>query len=129
MTLYLKKVSTTQCKDAGLALVLICLILALLNTWRYFLPLGVAFLVVSMTVPDLFRPFAKFWFGFSHALGTVVSRVLLSVLFYLMVTPVGIIRRVLGKDAMQLKKWKQDQASVFHDRDHQFTAKDLDHPY
>lgn len=129
MAFYTKKVSTTQCKDAGLALVLICLILALLDASRYFLPLGVALLVVSMTVPGLFQPFAKFWFGFSHALGTVMSKVLLSLLFYLMVTPVGIVRRVMGKDAMQLKKWKQGQASVFQNRDHQFTAKDLDHPY
>lgn len=129
MPLYLEKVSTTQCKDAGLALVLLCLILALLDTASCFLPLGLAFLVVTMTAPGLFRPFAKFWFGFSHALGTLVSRALLTVLFYLMVTPVGIIRRMMGKDAMQLKSWKQDRASVFHDRDHQFTAKDLDHPY
>jgi len=129
MALFLKDVSPTQCKDAGLALVLICLILAIAITPNTFLPAGIAFLVVAMTAPGLFRPFAKFWFGFSHAVGAVVSKVLLTLVFYVMVTPVGIVRRLLGKDAMQLKKWKQARTSVFHDRNHLFTAKDLDHPY
>lgn len=129
MSIILKTVSATQSKDAGLALVLISLILAIVTSPHYFLPLGVGLLVVTMTAPGLFKPFAKFWFGFSHTLGTVVSRTLLTLLFYIMVMPVGLIRRVLGKDAMQLKKWKQAQTSVFHDRDHLFTRQDLQHPY
>lgn len=122
-------VTQSQSKDAGLALVLICLILAWGGTSRFFLPLGIGFLLVTMTAPGLFKPFARFWFGFSHTLGAVVSRILLTILFYLLVTPVGIIRRLLGKDAMQLKSWKRSRGSVFQDRDHLFTAQDLDHPY
>ena len=129
MALILKNVSTTQSKDAGLALVLISLVLAIAVSPRYFLPLGTALLVVTMTAPGLFKPFAKCWFGLSHALGTVVSRILLTILFFIMVVPVGLVRRALGKDAMQLKKWKQAKTSVFHDRDHLFTRQDLDHPY
>ena len=129
MPLFLKKVSTTQCKDAGLALVLISLILAITVKPSSFLPAGMVLLVVAMTAPGLFRPFAKFWFGFSHALGGVVSRILLTLLFYVMVMPVGLVRRAIGKDTMQLKKWKQGRASVFRDRNHLFTAEDLDNPY
>jgi polyferredoxin len=123
------KVSDSQCKDSGLALVLIALILAMTFSPYYFLPISTGLLVVTMSVPTLFRPFARIWFGFSHALGTVTSRILLTLLFYGLVTPVGFIRRVIGKDSMQLKKWKRGQASVFHDRDHLFTRQDLDHPY
>ena len=123
-------VSAAQCKDSGLALVLICLVLAMTISPRYFLPAGIALLVVTMTAPGLFRPFARFWFGFSQVLGTLVSRVLLTLLFYGLVTPVGIFRRVLlGKDTMQLKSWKKAQTSVFHARDHLFQREDLDHPY
>jgi hypothetical protein len=129
MSLFLKNTSESQSKDAGLALVLICLILSLTLGLKHFLLIGTILLVVVMTAPRLFRPFAKFWFGFSHALGTVVSRILLTILFYCMVTPVGFFRRLLGKDAMQLKKWKQGQGSVLQDRNHQFSRQDLDHPY
>lgn len=123
------KVSDEQCKDSGLALVLIALILSMVFSPHYLLPIGIGLLVVTMSVPTLFRPFARIWFGFSHALGTLVSKILLSLLFYGLVTPVGFIRRVLGKDSMQLKKWKRGKVSVFHDRDHLFTRQDLDNPY
>lgn len=130
MVFFNPNVTISQSRDSGLALVLICLILAMTISTRYFLPAGILLLVVSMTLPGLFRPFAKVWFGFSHALGTVVSRVLLTILFYALVTPVGLVRRVLlGKDTMQLKAWKAAQTSVFQTRDHLFQRQDLDHPY
>jgi hypothetical protein len=122
-------VSISQSRDSGLALVLISLILAWGASTQFFLLLGIGLLVVTMTAPGLFRPFAKVWFGLSHALGTVVSRILLTLLFYAMVTPVGIIRRLLGKDAMQLNSWKQSRSTVFQNRDHLFARQDLDHPY
>lgn len=129
MKLIKMKVSDEQCKDSGLALVLIALILSMFFSPYYLLPIGTGLLIVTMSVPTLFRPFARIWFGFSHALGTLVSKILLSLLFYGLVTPVGFIRRVLGKDSMQLKKWKRGKVSVFHDRDHLFTRQDLDNPY
>lgn len=129
MPFLVKDVSIAQCRDSGLALVLISLILALTVSPHGFLVAGIVLLVVAMTAPVVFRPFAKIWFGFSHALGTVVSRILLTVLFYAMVTPVGLVRRVLGKDAMQLKLWKKDRSSVFSNRDHLFKRQDLNHPY
>ena len=104
-----ENISISQSRDSGLALVLISLILAWVTSTQFFLPLGIGLLVVTMTAPGLLRPFAKFWFGLSHALGTVVSRILLTVLFYAMVTPVGIIRRLLGKDALQLNSWKESR--------------------
>jgi len=122
-------VTISQCKDSGLALVLICLILFLTSSTKYFVLAAIMVLLVTMTAPGLFRPFAKFWFGLSHALGTVVSKVLLSLLFFLLVTPVGFVRRLLGKDAMQLKAWKAGTASVFRSRDHVFSREDLEHPY
>lgn len=129
MKLMKMEVSDEQCKDSGLALVLIALILSMVFSPHYVLPIGIGLLVVTMSVPTLFRPFARIWFGFSHALGTLVSRILLTLLFYGLVTPVGFIRRLLGKDSMQLKKWKRGEVSVFHDRDHLFTRQDLDNPY
>ena len=124
-----QNVTIDQCRDSGLALVLISLILSLAVSTKFFVSAAIIVLLVTMTAPVLFKPFAKFWFGFSHALGSVVSKVLLSVLFFLLVTPVGLARRILGKDAMQLKAWKAGTESVFCNRDHIFRREDLDHPY
>ncbi len=124
-----KNLSTEKCKDAGLALVLLGLIGYQLWPRPWLMLLTVVFLLVAMTFPPLFRPFARLWFAFSAVLGAVVSKVLLSVLFLLLVLPVALVRRGMGKDAMQMKRWRKDAASVFRIRDHEFTAADLEHPY
>jgi hypothetical protein len=124
-----KTLSVEKCKDAGLALVLICLICY--QVWK--LPLlmlsAIIFLIIAMTYPPVFKPFAIFWFAVSTALGTVVSKILLAILFFAMVLPVGLVRRLIGKDSMRLKCWKKGTDSVFQVRDHRFTAEDLKHPY
>ncbi len=124
-----KTITVEQCKDSGLALVLICLICY--QVWKppFLILLAIIFLLVAMTYPPLFRPFARFWFAFSTALGTIVSKIILTAVFFVMVFPVALLRRLMGKDSMQIKNWKQGQDSVFRQRDHCFAAKDLEHPY
>lgn len=124
-----QKSTVEQYKDSGLALVLICLICFLLWERSILLLLAISFLLVAMTYPPIFKPFARFWFAFSAVLGTVVSKAILTVLFYGLVLPVGLVRRALGKDAMQIISWKKGKGSVFRVRDHRFTAGDLEHPY
>ena len=122
-------ITVERCKDSGLALVLISLICYQVWKLEIFIILAIIFLVVAMTYPLIFQPFAKFWFALSTALGTVVSKIILTVLFFIIVLPIGLVRRALGKDAMQMKSWRKGKESVFRTRQHQFTAKDLEHPY
>ena len=124
-----KKLTVENCKDSGLALVLICLICYQFWKLPILMLLAIVFLVMAMTYPLIFQPFAKLWFGLSTALGTVVSKIILSILFYLFVFPVAWVRRLMGKDSMQMKSWKKGKESVFRVRDHRFEAKDLENPY
>lgn len=118
-----------QSRDTGMAMVLICLLLTYFWALPRALPLGIALLVITMAWPKAFRPLAGVWFGFSHLLGTIVSTVILTVLFFGLVTPIGLIRRLLGADALQLKKWKKSNESVFVVRSDLIQEKDLAHPY
>jgi len=122
-------ITPEKCKDAGLALVLICLLCY--QAWKLpaLILLAILLLLVAMTYPPLFKPFAHCWFALSTALGTVVSKLILALLFYVLVYPVGLLRRVLGKDAMQVKAWNRGTDSVFRVKDHRFSATDLEQPY
>jgi len=122
-------ITPEKCKDAGLALVLICLLCY--QAWKlpFLMLLAILFLLVAMTYPPIFKPFAKLWFGLSTALGTVVSKIILTLLFFLLVFPVGLLRKVMGKDTMQIRAWKKGEESVFRVRDHQFSAEDLENPF
>ena len=116
-------------RDTGLALVLLLLIAQLTTGRRGFTTAAIVVLVVTMTAPLAFRPLSVVWFGFSHLLGTVMSRVLLAGVFYLIVTPIGVIRRLLGHDSLRLRAFKAGNASVMHQRGHVFGPGDLEKPY
>ncbi|MEJ2199841.1 MAG: hypothetical protein P8X63_02330 [Desulfuromonadaceae bacterium] len=124
-----RNITPEKCKDSGLALVLICLIIHQIWKPPYLVPLAIGFLLLVMIHPPLFKPFARLWFGLSIALGTVLSKIILTLLFFLLVLPVGLLRRALGRDSLQLKGWRQGTGSVFQIRDHSFTPQDLEHPY
>lgn len=126
---YWLSASKAQARDTGMALVLICLLIAWFGHRRDFLGYGLLLLVLDMTWPSAFKPAAKVWFGFSHILGTVMSKILLAVVFYTVLTPMGLLRRAMGKDSMQTRGFKKDSASVFRVRDHQFSSKDIETPY
>ena len=67
-----------------------------------------------MIAPILYKPFGIIWFGISNIMGTVMSKVVLTVIFLALVTPVAILRRIYGADSLQLKKWKKSTHSVFN---------------
>jgi hypothetical protein len=116
-------------RDTGLALVLLLLIAQLATGRQGLITAAVVALVVTMTVPLVFRPLSVVWFGFSHVLGAVMSKLLLSAVFFLIVTPVGVVRRLLGYDTLRLRAFKAGDASVMHARRHVFAPDDLEKPY
>ena len=118
-----------QAKDTGMAMVLICLLLGYFGKFPKFLPLSIALLLLTMAWPKAFKPLAGLWFGLSHLMGQVVSKIVLSLAFFLIVTPIGVIRRWMGADSLQLKKWKAGSASVFVERQGAIQDKDLLEPY
>jgi len=118
-----------KCKDAGLALVLIALVCYQFWELPQLVLAATGVLLLAMIWPRGFYPFAVIWFALSEVLGAVTSRLILSSLFFLLVLPIGLIRRVLGKDSMGLRRWKKGEESVFRNREHKFVASDLDHPY
>ena len=117
-----------QCRDAALALVLLLLIVASFAGWFGLVLPAIIVLVAAMLVPGLFRPYAFRWWGLSRGLSAVASRVLLTVIYMLVVMPVGLIRRVFGADPMRLRSWGRS-GSVLVERDAPFAPEDHETPY
>jgi len=91
--------------------------------------IAIPVLVINMTFPKFFYPFAILWLGFSQILGTIVSKIILSIVFILMIIPVGLLRRLLGKDTLKLSEFKKTNSSVMKSRDVYFTSEDIEKPY
>ena len=122
-------ITEAQARDTGMALVLLCLVAWYARGLNALVIAAMVLHVVNMTSPRLYRPAAVVWFTLSHALGSVASRVLLAIIFFGVVTPIGVIRRMLGADSMQLKAFKAGRGSVMDRRDHTYTGRDIELPY
>lgn len=125
----MKKITDDQCRDTGLALVLIALLVLWARRSVVLAPPAIVIVIITMTAPRLLAPLARLWFGFSHYLGLAVSNVLLTLVFLAVVTPVGLLRKISGKDAMGLKKWRNGQPSAFLIRQQTMTKADLEKPF
>lgn len=124
-----KTVTKKQASDSGMAAVLILLLIGFFTKTVVFYKLTIPVLIITMSVPRLFYPWAVLWFGLTEMLGTIVSKIILTMVYVVLIVPVGFIRKLLGKDALQLSKFKNGTGSVMKLRDYTFTSKDIEHPF
>lgn len=63
-------------------------------------------LVLAWRVPQWLTPLAQAWLWLGHLLGAVNSRIILALVFFLVITPVALLFRLFGRDALRLKQVK-----------------------
>ena len=127
--LFKRPITKEQSKDTGMAMVLLLLLASTAFKQQALITAAMIALIVDMTFPQLYRPVAVLWLGLSHLLGTVVSKILLTLVFFGVVTPIGLARKLLGIDSLKLKDFKSGDNSVMIVRNHIFTGKDIEKPY
>jgi hypothetical protein len=125
----MKKYTEEQCKDTGMAMVLLLLLMFYFFKSELFIFGAIALHILNMSIPGVYRPVAVVWLGLTHFLGTIVSKLILSIVYFTVVTPVGLWRRVFTEDTLRLKAFKADRKSVMHERNYTFTGKDIERPY
>ncbi|WP_320173889.1 SxtJ family membrane protein [Maridesulfovibrio sp.] len=123
------KISTKEASDTGMAMTLIALIAGLIISDRIYFQGAVVLLLITMTVPKIYKPIAFLWLGFSNLLGTVMSKIILTATFFLVVTPLALFRRLFRHDPMASRKWKKGSESVFVERNHKYSAAELEQPF
>jgi Na+/proline symporter len=64
---------------------------------------GMLFFALALTLPKLLLPLQKGWMILALILGTFSSHVILLLLFYLVITPIGLLGRIFGKDFLDEK--------------------------
>ena len=66
------------------------------------------FLVLGLINSKLLLPLNKIWFKFGLILGNFIAPIVMGIVYFMVVTPTGLIMRVLGKDLLNLKKNNKD---------------------
>jgi hypothetical protein len=74
----------------------------LIRIWSVVLSL--VFLIITIIRPNLFTFINKLWIQFGIMLGKIISPVVMSLVFFFVITPIGILIRIFNKDVMGLKR-------------------------
>jgi hypothetical protein len=83
------------------------------NLYPYAFGAGALFLILTLMRPRLLKPLQKAWMALAAILGFFMSKLILIVLFFLILTPISLIGRVFGKRFLELKLDK-DRASYWN---------------
>ena len=84
-------------------------LLGLLAWWRgksvypYLLSLSAALIILGAAAPGILRPVYRVWMALAMVMGFVMTNVLLTLLYFIALTPVGVIARLTGKDFLDQK--------------------------
>lgn len=73
------------------------------TSWHWALPVAVVFLVVAYVFPKALSPLNKLWLKFGLLLYKVMNPLVLGLLFFVTITPIGLVMRLFGKDFLRLK--------------------------
>ena len=88
------------------------------NLFVYFLCIGSMLIGLGGIAPVILKPIYKIWMIFAVIIGWIMTRVILSVLFFSIITTIGIFTRLIGKDFLSLKS--RNQKSYWNSRDREY---------
>ncbi|HEY0273733.1 MAG TPA: hypothetical protein VGC22_11150 [Chitinophaga sp.] len=123
------KITQQQNVEMGQVIAAGLLLLALYR--RQWPPVGAAVVVlfVTMLAPVVLYPLAWAWMGIARILAEVNMRILLTLLFCLLVVPVGVWRRFRRRDSLRLRRFKQGHEPGLLVREQVYKKEDLLHTF
>ena len=109
-----QKIKLPSNRNFGIVFSIVFLIISLwpllsqndIRIWS--LIISVIFLVLGLINSKLLLPLNKIWFKFGLILGNFIAPIVMGIVYFMVVTPTGLIMRLLGKDLLNLKKNNKD---------------------
>jgi hypothetical protein len=127
--------STSSPKQFGLVMAAAFSVLFLIpfiwsgtGTW-WLLGLAIGFLLAALFKPLWLKPIEKGWMRFAAVLGLINSRILLTAVFIVIIIPITVVLRMLGKTPIHTS-WKFSRSSYWHLRNpEEFSASRLERQF
>ena len=107
------QISKSSNKSFGIVFFIVFLIIAFyplfyegsLRIWSVII--SIIFLILGLTNSKVLTPLNNIWISFGIILGKVISPLIMGIIFFFVVTPIGVFMRIIGKDLLNLKFTKQ----------------------
>ena len=78
--------------------------------------IALVFLILGLMDSKFLTPLNKLWFKFGKMLGDIVAPIVMGVVFFVVVTPIGLVMKIMGKDLLN-KKYDEKKISYWKKRD------------
>lgn len=114
--------------EFGIVLSLVLVIVSAYCQITSTIPVIIA-LAITLLVPGIYTPFTWCWFRLGDLFSLVVTHCILFLLFFGVITPIGILRRLMKKDPFHLRQFGKGSDSTFIKQEKKFNIQDLDKQY
>jgi hypothetical protein len=118
-------------KKTGLTVGMVLIIISMLlwyfgkSSFVYFSSIGGLFVILALIAIPIMRPFHKLWMMLASLMGFVMSRVILTILYYIVLTPIGLLAKIVGKKFMPLEFDKK--APTYWEKRENFVKQQIDY--
>lgn len=94
-------------------------------SWKAFAALGGALLFAGASIPTLLGPVQRGWMAFAHILSKVTTPIFMSIVYFLVITPIALFTRAIGRQPMRHAEkdggfWIPTQSGGRSDMERQF---------
>ena len=108
----MKNIKTSSNKSFGIVFFIVFLVISLyplvnqedIRIWS--LIIAFIFLILAFIKSKILTPMNKIWTKFGLFLGNFISPIVMGIIFFFVVTPIGLLMRLFGKDVLNLKNNK-----------------------
>ena len=92
--------------------ILFSIVFAIITFWPIFsgnplrlwsLPISIIFLVLGLLNSKLLNPLNIVWVKFGELLGRIIAPIVMAIIYFIIVTPIGLFMRLIGKDLLNIK--------------------------
>ena len=123
------KSKKSDLRNFGFIIGIVLLIISGILFWKekesllIFLAIGITLFLTAIAIPFVLKPVYWIWMIFAIILGWLMTRVILSLLFYVVFTSIGLTLRFFGKQFLELK-WEKSKESYWNFRNSELLQKE-----
>ena len=123
------KSEKSDIRNFGITLGIILLLISGFLFWKekesyqIFSGIGITLSLIAIAIPSVLKPVYWMWMIFGIILGWFMTRVILSLLFYIIITPIGLTLRLFGKQFLELR-WDKSKESYWNFRTNEHLKKE-----
>lgn len=120
-----KKMIRSEELETVTVLAVFMLLLHLYTHRQGFSHAALALLIAGLFVKPVARVISRAWLGFAGFIGTLNSKVILAIVFFLLLTPLAMIYRLFSDNPLQLGNCR-DKDSLYKERNHRYNSADFE---